>query len=686
MSPDAASSPPNAASPNYWLGFDTGGTFTDAAILDGERRVVATAKALTTHWDLSVGIAGAIRAVLAKMPAQGTREAVSLVSVSTTLATNSVVENRHSPVCSVLVGFDDAMVERSGLLTDGMGTVIRVRGGHDATGEMLEPLDEAGAIAAISACMDRVDAFAVSARFSVRNPSHERRLKDLIRDLTGKSVTCAHELSSRLDAPRRALTAALNARLTPQIRQLIEALSKVMAEERIHAPLMIVKGDGSLMRADIALEYPVETVLSGPAASVVGAGFLTGLNHFAVSDMGGTTTDVAIVEHGRPRVSADGALIGGWRTMVEAVDVRTMGLGGDSEVDFDRDLKLRVGPRKVTSLSLLATQFPQILQDLRALSVQDRLPEYPTLYAYRNPGSQLPSHADGLERRTWDALTEEPKRISNFCRNQTSLAALRRLADSRLATIAGFTPSDAMHVLGVQSSWSREAAELAAKILAIVERNGRALDRTPTETEIAQRTHEYVVRESGRIVLNTALAHDPGIDSKAGRWGILGDRLMEDTLSGREFSTLVQANLALGIPLVAIGAPVAAYYSDIASRLGCELHVPAHAGVCNAVGAVAGVVSETIEILVNQPSFKVFRVHDPARSVDYSDLEEAVSHAERVATELALNAAVRAGASNPAVQLARREQRAHMGTGGDYVAELTVRATATGRPLAGSQS
>jgi N-methylhydantoinase A/oxoprolinase/acetone carboxylase beta subunit len=161
---------------------------------------------------------------------------------------------------------------------------------------------------------------------------------------------------------------------------------------------------------------------------------------------------------------------------------------------------------------------------------------------------------------------------------------------------------------------------------------------------------------------------------------------MEDTLSGREFSTLVQANLALGIPLVAIGAPVAAYYSDIACRLGCELHVPAHAGVCNAVGAVAGVVSETIEILVNQPSFKVFRVHDPARSVDYSDLEEAVSHAERVATELALNAAVRAGASNPAVQLARREQRAHMGTGGDYVAELTVRATATGRPLAGSQS
>jgi N-methylhydantoinase A/oxoprolinase/acetone carboxylase beta subunit len=669
---------------NYWLGFDTGGTFTDAAILDAHRRVVATAKSLTTHWDLSVGIAGAIRAVLAKMPATGTREAVSLVSVSTTLATNSVVENRFSPVGSILVGFDDGMAERSGLLNDGMGTVIRVKGGHDATGEASEPLDEASAIAAIKSCMDRVDAFAVSARFSVRNPSHELRLKELIREITGKSVTCAHELSSRLDAPRRALTAALNARLTPQIRQLIEALTKVLAEEHIRAPLMIVKGDGSLMRADIALEYPVETVLSGPAASVVGAGFLTGLRTFAVSDMGGTTTDVAVVDDGKPRVNAEGALIGGWRTMVEAVDVRTMGLGGDSEVDFDRDLKLRVGPRKVTSLSLLATQFPDVLKDLRALSVQDRLPEYPTLYAHRNPGSSLPPHADALERRAWEGLSDEPRRVSSFCRNQTGLAALRRLADARIATIAGFTPSDAMHILGIQQSWSREAAELGAKILAIVERNGRALDRTPTIEEIAQRTHEHIVRESGRIVLGTALAHDPGIDAKNGRWGALGDHLMEDTLAGRRFSSLVRAEFGLSIPLIAIGAPVGAYYSEVATRLGCELHVPEHAGVCNAVGAVAGVVTESIDILVNQPTFKLYRVHDPAGAKDYSDLDEATAHAERVATTLAHAAAVRAGASDPAVRLDRTERRANMGTGGDYVAEMTIRATATGRPLAGT--
>jgi N-methylhydantoinase A/oxoprolinase/acetone carboxylase beta subunit len=113
-------------------------------------------------------------------------------------------------------------------------------------------------------------------------------------------------LSSKLDAPQRALTAALNARLTPQIRHLLHALGRVLKNEAISAPLMIVKGDGTLMKAEVALEYPVETVLSGPAASVVGAGFLSGLQDFAVADMGGTTTDVAIVTGGRPVVREEG--------------------------------------------------------------------------------------------------------------------------------------------------------------------------------------------------------------------------------------------------------------------------------------------------------------------------------------------------------------------------------------------
>src|SRR6202012_2668967 len=118
-----------------------------------------------------------------------------------------------------------------------------------------------------------------------------------------------------------------------------------------------------------------------PAASVVGASFLTDLQDFAVSDMGGTTTDVAIVTGGKPVVRDEGAVIGGWRTMVEAIDVHTCGLGGDSEVHFDRDHRLTVGPRKSMPLSLLAHQFPSVLPELQRLAAAERIPPFAPRFA-----------------------------------------------------------------------------------------------------------------------------------------------------------------------------------------------------------------------------------------------------------------------------------------------------------------
>src|ERR1700694_3782899 len=395
---------------DLWLGLDTGGTFTDAVLLADGRRVIASAKALTTPWNLAIGISKAIREVLDLLPAGASREQVGLVSVSTTLATNAVVENRFSPVCTLLIGFDDAMVERSLLLRPGSGgLVVRVQGGHMATGEESSALDEGAVTRAVAEHEARVEAFAVAANFSVRNPAHELRARRIIRAMTAKPVTCAHELSSKLDAPRRALTAALNARLTPQIRHLIEALARVLGEESIDAPLMVVKGDGALVKAEIALEYPVETILSGPAASVVGAGFLSGLEDFVVADMGGTTTDVAVVSGGRPCISGKGALVGAWRTMVEAVDVRTSGLGGDSEVHFDRQHRLCVGPRKAMPLSLLAHGFPAALAQLRSIAELERLPSHPTQFAFRNPDRALPAHVSATERRGWGGLGPGPR-------------------------------------------------------------------------------------------------------------------------------------------------------------------------------------------------------------------------------------------------------------------------------------
>ncbi|MGO9803306.1 MAG: hydantoinase/oxoprolinase N-terminal domain-containing protein [Steroidobacteraceae bacterium] len=667
------------------VGLDTGGTFTDAVVLDGSQRVLASAKALTTHWDLSIGLHGALRTVLTELPPGTTREQIALVSVSTTLATNAVVENRFSPICSILVGFDERMVERSGLKRAGGGLIVRVRGGHEATGEESAPLDEAAIDAAVREMAPQVEAFAVAAMFSVRNPAHERRVRERIRSLCAKPVTCSFELSSQLDAPKRALTAALNARLTPQIRHLLDALAGVLEREQITAPVMIVKGDGTLIAAEVALEYPVETVLSGPAASVVGAGFLSGLKDFAVADMGGTTTDVAIVAGGAPVVRSEGAVVGGWRTMVEAIDVRTCGLGGDSEVHLDRELRLAVGPRKVMPLSLLAVRFPQVLAQLRTLAAADRVAQFAARFAFRNSPGDPGVMLDRLEQRVWAALAAEPRSLADVTRTAQGAEAARRLVDRGLATVAGFTPSDALHVLGRQQGWSVEAARLGAAVLAIEERNAAARRGVETPEAICERVYNHVVREAARVLIECALAHDPGIETVHGRWGPLG-RLIEDLVSGRSFSRLVDASVRLGTPLVAIGAPAGAYFPEVARRLGARLEVPEHAAVCNAIGAAVGVVSGSSEILVNQPMFKVFRVHDPAGNRDYADPAEAIEEARRISRELALAAARRAGATDPQLEtfVAERRARGAPGEDGDYLAEATVRSKATGRPGARS--
>jgi N-methylhydantoinase A/oxoprolinase/acetone carboxylase beta subunit len=680
---DAAERAPGRPAHEILIGLDTGGTYTDAVALDAGGRVVASAKAPTSHWDLAVGLGAALQSLLAALPGSIRREHIGLVSVSTTLATNAVVESRFSSTCTILIGFDDRMVQRSGLERGAAGVIVRVRGGHEATGEEFEPLDEQAVEAAVREHGSAVEAFAVAAMFSVRNPSHELRARERIRAACARPVTCSHELSSQLDAPKRALTAALNARLTPHIRHLLEALGQVLERLDIAAPLMIVKGDGSLMRAEVALEYPVETVLSGPAASVVGAGVLTGLRDFVASDMGGTTTDVAVVIDGRPVVRPEGATIGGWRTMVEAIDARTIGLGGDSDVHFSRDSRLAVGPRRVMPLSQLAGQFPDMLSDLSRLAASERIPPFAAQFAFRNPGTPS-GRFDRLERRMWEALAASPRPLGEMTQSNQGVEAVRRLVDRGLATLAGFTPSDAMHVLGHQQGGSREAAYLGATILAIEERNAKARPQRDAPEGICERVYQHVVREAARVVLESLVAHDPGVEPVNGRWGPLGV-LIESLVSGHEFSRLVAARLRLATPLVAIGAPVGAYYPEIGRRLGAELFVPEHAAVCNAVGAAAGVVSETCDVLVNQPAFNVFRVHDPAGARDFADADQAIEDARRVSRELALAAARRAGASDPHVETSVTERRAHSDQL-DYLAEATVRSRATGRASMGAIS
>ena len=180
------------------LGLDTGGTFTDAALLDKQSRtVLATAKALTTRADLSVGVGKAIETVLSEWG--GDAAAISRVNLSTTLATNSVVEGVGGRVALVLIGFDADVLNRAGLgAAINQDPVLQIAGGHKPDGSEQAVLDITALTAELTELDGQVSSFAVAGHFATRNPVHEKAVRDHLSQTTGLPVTCRHEAKKQM--------------------------------------------------------------------------------------------------------------------------------------------------------------------------------------------------------------------------------------------------------------------------------------------------------------------------------------------------------------------------------------------------------------------------------------------------------------------------------------------------------
>lgn len=321
------------------LGIDTGGTYTDGVIMERESgRVLHTAKALTTADDLSVGIENCMRGLHFSR-----WDRIGMVGLSTTLATNAIVEGAGCRVGLILLG----KVPEGDIPADIM---VQIDAQLNIRGSVRRPLTNRMIDDALSPLKGACDAIAVSGYAGVRNPAHEQMVKRRAVAQLGLPVVCGHEMTGTLGYYERTVTTVLNGRLLYLIRDLLAQVGKVTERFGIRAPIMIVRGDGSLMHADYAVERPVETVLSGPAASVIGARFLSGCDDGAVVDMGGTTTDIAVLHDGECRVSEEGAVLSGWRTRVRALEIFTFGLGGDSEISVSPDRHIQIGPRKVVPL------------------------------------------------------------------------------------------------------------------------------------------------------------------------------------------------------------------------------------------------------------------------------------------------------------------------------------------------
>ncbi len=660
------------------IGLDTGGTYTDAALLDTATGTVrATGKSLTTRDDLSIGVGGAIRRVLEDF--DGSAADIGLVSLSTTLATNAVVEGVGGRVGLLMIGFDETSLQRADLARAlGQDPVFFINGGHAADGAPQAQLDEAAIREAVNATEGEVSAYAVAGHFATRNPAHESRTRDLLRDLTGAPVTCSHELSSSLGGPRRALTAVLNARLINLLDRLVAATEGIMADEGLSCQLMVVKGDGSLLESGYARSRPVETVLSGPAASLAGAAFLAGTRTAMVADIGGTTTDIALLQNGAPRLKADGALVGGWQTMVEAADIRTCGLGGDSEVTpVGRGTTggLTLGPRRAVPLSLLATQWPE---------VKDKLAEQLAVAVPMSTDARfvMPLMPNGVPawltrseaRLAAKAIEMGPSSVAEIAGTQLALGAVDRLIGRGLLTLATFTPTDALHVTGDFTGFDAEAAMLGAKLIAR-QKTGIGQPIAETPEELASRTLSELHRRTGLALMDAALAHDGAGEMQATNNPLLAN-LYRDGTTGKD--SLVKLSLELGTGLVALGASAATHYPHVARRMGVELTVPDHAEVAGAVGAAAGSVRQRVMISVTQPSEGRYRVHLPGGPRDLGVMDEALASARKVAGQLAEERARKAGATSVSIEISEDIKLVPLGGGKELFIEALVQATADG--------
>ncbi len=661
-----------------FLGIDTGGTYTDAVLWSEAGgpggTVLAKAKSITTRHDLAVGISGAVDAVLEKA---GTHpSAIKLVSMSTTLATNALVEGQGGRVALVMIGFSEADLARDGLKTAlGTDPVVICAGGHDVHGNAAA-LDLSALEAALPELAKSVSGFAVCAYFATRNPAHELAARDLIRERTGLPVTCSHELSSKLGGPRRALTTLLNARLISMIDRLVAATEGFLAARKIEAPLMVVRGDGALVSAAFARQRPIETILSGPAASLVGARHMTGLDNAVVSDIGGTTTDVAVLDHGRPRLDPEGATVGGFRTMVEAVAMRTFGLGGDSEVALEEgtlDPRLRLGPRRVVPLALAAMAHGETVA--AELERQLRAPNPGRMdgrFAMRTGvPERLAAGLNGAEARLYDLIGAAPRAIDRLLTSNAQNATLNRLVARGLVHVAGFTPSDAAHVLGRQANWDPAAARLGAELFAR-RRDGRGQAIAATPEVLAERVLAALTRLSAEVILETAFTED-GLDGAA----TVAHALVQRAVDAHE--GIARFSVALDRPVIGLGASASLHYAGLPGLVGNSCVVPEDTDVANALGAVVGQVRVSVGARVSQPREGLFRVASGDEIRDFTEEEKALAAAEADVREIAFERARNAGTDDAEIDIAK-EIRASTVEGQRMFIEAHVVATASGRP------
>ncbi len=538
------------------LGIDTGGTSTDAALLDATGQVLATAKVPTQRAHPETSILAALKAVAAGHKPH----AIAAVALSTTLATNALVEGHGAEVGLIAIG-----APRDLRLPAALTCVVG--GGHKARGVEQQPLDLQGLVSGIQAMRGHVDAYAVAALLAFVDPSHEEVAARAIRLIDpNKPIFCSHQASGRPGLRERAATALANARLLPLMERFMARIQEAIAEFLPAAAILLVRGDATAMSFLEARHHAAATAASGPAATA-----LWGATHCPealVLDVGGTTTDIVLVTNGRPHIAAAGLTIAGLATHVPAVDSTPLGIGGDSLVELAGD-GLSIGPQRVTPLCrmpLLGFDLPHPRQWLAP--GPGRLLALPQTEVSCPPATPPHEHTT-TALRLWDWLILHGPSPWGIMRRQLDLpearlaAALAWLEAHGLAVVTGLTPTDCLHALGHLDLWDQGVAQAGLKSAA------QATGTSPEDLgqRILETTHQRIT---------AGVLHALGM-----RQG--GSHLAAALTQGA--GPYLQITARLRLPIIGMGAAAAHFLPPVAAALGTELFLAKHYASGNAIGA-----------------------------------------------------------------------------------------------------
>ncbi|MGD8968527.1 MAG: hydantoinase/oxoprolinase family protein, partial [Anaerolineae bacterium] len=429
-----------------------------------------------------------------------------------------------------------------------------------------------------------------------------------------------------------------------------------MENRDIDAPLMMVRGDGTLMSDEFASRTPVETIHSGPAASAIGGRFLARLDDILVLDVGGTTTDLALIEDGEVTVSEEGASVGDYQTAVSAADLFSVALGGDSHITLDRGKHISLGPERVVPLAHLAADYPQVGRRLQALSRRawteaspDWLEYWFLLRELEDEGVLESAQAKKLVAFLGSGPKPVPEIVAHLDVLHVAQIGVGELWRQEIVGKAGLTPTDLLHVEDRYTPWDSEASELALQVFSHYQfKEPDDVRETVWQQAVEMIVHAVISFLSKQTLTSPSAIRSEGEDD-IGRWFFLN--------SIYDIHPHLKTSFRLREPVVGIGAPAGFFLQRVAEALNAQLILPEHHEVANALGAIAGSVMVVEEVLVyprlDGSGLEVLgyyvQTSEERKDFDEEELKQCLGYARNLARERALGAAVRSGADNPEV-------------------------------------